>query len=270
MSKEELSSTELQKIEFEILRYIKKVCELHNINYYLIGGTALGAIRHHGFIPWDDDIDIAMLRDDFEQFCSVMKKNNTDYKLLSLNSDKKYTLPLAKVIDTRTVLHQLHQREKRELGVYVDIFILDNIPESKSIQDKFIKRQVFIARLWEAAQSKDQPEMNHFKAILKTFGRRFLWIIGPRFFARMLDNNAKMFKNIDTKLCGSLVYSTIWGKSIYPKTYFSPGRKERFEKEDFTVPSLVEEYLKNDYGDYMQLPPVEKRVSHHNFVAYYK
>lgn len=268
--KKELSTSELQHIEFRILQYIKNICESNHIQYYLVGGTALGAIRHQGFIPWDDDVDIAMLRDDYEHFCSVMEKDSSDYKLLSINNNKKYSLPLAKVIDTNTVLYQLYQKDICELGVYVDIFILDNVPQERESQNKLVKGQIVLNRLWNAAQNKDHSEDNIFKAVFKAVGRRILWIIGPRFFAKLLDKRAQKYRYSDTNMCGSLTYSTILGKSIYPKSFFSAGKKVLFENDEFIAPLLVEEYLKNDYGDYMQLPPIEKRISHHDFVAYYK
>lgn len=124
---DEFTIQDVQKLEFDILKYIKKVCDENKINYYLAYGTLIGAVRHHGFIPWDDDIDIMMPREDFIKFVESTNKDKHDYfKVVCRENNTNFTAPLPKVIDSRTKLTQHYGFiEKVDLGVYVDIFILD-------------------------------------------------------------------------------------------------------------------------------------------------
>ena len=122
---------QMQKIEFDILKYIKDVCDRNGVIYYLAYGTLIGAVRHSGFIPWDDDIDIHMAREEYFRFVEILKMNpHPYYKLVSRDTDKAFTAPLPKVIDTRINLIQDYGFiEKVTLGPYVDIFILQVFPD---------------------------------------------------------------------------------------------------------------------------------------------
>ncbi len=267
----ELTTIELQKIENDILRFTAGICDKNGITYYLSSGTLLGAVRHGGFIPWDDDIDLYMYREDYERFSEVMKTaKNSPYKLLYYKTDKNYSLPLPKVIDTRTVLRQLHQRETSVLGVYIDIFILDNAPDDAKERDKYIKRLSFLQRVWDAAQNKDNDTGDNIKLIIKKALRRVLWVIGPRTFSIVIDKYAQKYRKAETGFCGNLTYSNNLRKAIIQKCIYGKGKKLVFEGEPYNAPERYEEYLTHYYGDYMQLPPIDKRTSAHNFEAFMK
>lgn len=129
MIKEITKIDELKFISYNILKFVADFCEINNIKYYLFAGTLLGAIRHEGFIPWDDDIDIAIPRDDYEKFIIEFDRNNdVNYKVLSIENSNKYYLPYAKVIDNRTLLFE-DGKESMPIGVFIDIFPLDSIPD---------------------------------------------------------------------------------------------------------------------------------------------
>ena len=129
---------ELHQIETDILTAIDEICRKENIRYYLAGGTLLGAVRHKGFIPWDDDIDIAMPRDDYERFLKVMRKGaHPYYKILALEYKEDYPYTFAKVVDTRTRLQEEIGKDLPEMGVFIDIFPLDGMGDDrdKAMQD---------------------------------------------------------------------------------------------------------------------------------------
>lgn len=270
MGKRIIESNELKKIENEILIYIKEVCERENIMYYLSGGTVLGAVRHGGFIPWDDDIDLYMYRKDYQKFTEVMRHSDPRFKLLYLDTDRNYTLPLPKVIDTRTILTQLNQIEKEPIGVYVDVFILDNVPDDEQIRHKYINKMRRLIDLWTFAQCKDSGTHSGIKGCIYKIIRNILWAIGPRFFAVRLDKMAKKYYSIETEYCGNITYSPNVYKAVTKKDIYGKGAPLLFEGIKYNAPQKVDEYLRHLYGDYMEFPPVDERVSHHDFVAYYK
>ena len=119
---------ELHQIELDMLKEIDRICRRENIQYYLAGGTLLGAVRHKGFIPWDDDIDIAMARDEYERFLKVMKKERHPYlKIFAMEFDKEYQYTFAKVVDTRTRLIEEIGKDLPDMGVFIDIFPIDGL-----------------------------------------------------------------------------------------------------------------------------------------------
>ena len=138
---EKMNLEQVKAIELEILDFIDSVCKEYDITYYLAGGTFLGAVRHQGFIPWDDDIDLIMPRKDYKRFIKAVNDKKTKYKALSGYTDLNYRKKFVKVVDTDTVLIE-HGLEKMErLGIYVDVFPLDNLPNDKDKRRKMQKTQ---------------------------------------------------------------------------------------------------------------------------------
>ena len=128
-----LTIDEIKQTELSILDYIDSVCKQHNVRYYLAYGTLLGAIRHKGFIPWDDDIDIYMLRSDYDRFIQLLSaEKENHYSLLSIYNDSDYFYEFAKVVDNRTSINANNLKAMRNEGVWVDIFPLDNVPKRSS------------------------------------------------------------------------------------------------------------------------------------------
>ena len=150
------SLDELKKIELDIMIKVHQFCEENGIKYYMIAGTLIGAIRHKGFIPWDDDIDIAMPREDYEKFLKIFPEYGKKNNLLAVNNRTKpyYGRPMTKVIDTRTSLTEPEYRSDDPIGVFVDIWVMDGVPDDASKGDWLKKmrreKEILFASVYKA------------------------------------------------------------------------------------------------------------------------
>lgn len=267
---ERIDSVQLKKIEFDILKYFKKICIENQLQYFLCGGTLLGAIRHKGFIPWDDDIDVFMPRADYEKLLQVMKKKEEEkYQLYEHTYYKNYLYPFAKLCDTNTVLIEEYNFGM-EIGVYIDIFPIDNIPDNDILYKKLYKKYSKLHFLLVTATDR-HPWKSHkwYKCIPKGLLHYILQLYGASKITKKMIENAKLYNNIDTGFCGGVV----WGYGLrerMSKKCFEKAVPVEFEKEIFDAPAGYEIYLKQIYNDYMQWPPEDKRISNHCFKAYYK
>ena len=249
-----------------ILKFIKEICDQNRINYYLAFGTLLGAVRHKGFIPWDDDIDIVMTRKDYNQFRTIISSIDTRYKLLDLTTNNNFDSPLPKVVDTLTILSQTQTREKEPIGVYVDIFILDNIPDNYISRYTFLTSLTIIQKAWSFVRYK--------RVYSKLSPLYYLYIFSttlfsPRSIAKLLDDYSQKYNNCKTKCFGHNNHCSNRYKYIYKKSWFEEGTNVEFEGEWYRTAKDWDAFLTCLFGNYMELPPEEARVSNHIFEAYY-
>ena len=156
---EQFTLTKVQELEFGILQFIKKVCDENQIRYYLAYGTLIGAVRHKGFIPWDDDIDIMMPRKDYKKLLAILnEQQHPYYKLISADTDKRFQVPLPKIVDTRTLLVQDYDIiEPVPLGVYVDIFLMDGAGDDYHIAVQHYDEAFKLYRYWKKSRLKLAP-----------------------------------------------------------------------------------------------------------------
>ncbi len=252
---------QLQKTEVEILDEIVRICEKHNLKYYLIGGTLLGAVRHKGFIPWDDDLDIVMPRADFNRFCELCQVElGEKYYLHTINSDKEYWLIFAKVRKNNTIFDEksistVHDTHK---GVFVDIFPLDEAKRPSSKVQKFrtfkIKTISMVIYRKKKLNIKFGIKTKIFAA-LTPFSIKRLTKWQNKLMTK--DNN----KGYDYYINYGSNYKT--EKQTILKTVYEPSCKLEFEGKLYNAPGNYEFFLERIFGaDYMQLPPEEKRVTH--------
>jgi len=266
---------ELQKIELEMLQEIDKICRHYHIRYYLAGGTLLGAVRHQGFIPWDDDIDIAMPREDYEQFIKIMShKKHPIYKLLAIECTKGYPYTFAKVVDTRTRLVEEIGKDLHQMGVFIDIFPIDGMGNQK---EKAMQRLMKIIRLrsriWEAALKKDEiknKERNLKNQMIKSAANGLIKIIGIKRCYHYMMKYVKQETFQDSKWIASAVGGAGIEREVIERKYFDNMIEMEFEGKRFYAPEGYEKYLTNLYGDYMQMPPKEKRVASHRGKIWWK
>lgn len=257
----------LQRIEIDILDEIVRVCEKHDIKYYLAGGTLLGAVRHGGFIPWDDDIDISMPREEYNIFKEICKKElDGKYFLQNHESESKYWYGIShvKVRKNGTLFEESWIEHLNDVhkGIFVDIFILDHVKKKESIlQDiQAILLNIFM-NLYRYKQIGATRKMFFkYEFIL------FIILLASFFKAEHLIKLQKLIisKNFNLDYEYYVNFGSPYGhkKTTISKKIYDPPKKIKFEGKFYNAPNDWHNYLKCIYGDYMKLPPKDKRVRH--------
>ena len=255
----------MQEIELDMLRAFVEVCRKLSLRYYLVGGTLLGAVRHQGFIPWDDDIDISMPRADYEIFLREGQKHLPEHLFLqSIYSEPEYHLNFAKIRDSRSTFVEYAVRKRRiHHGVFIDIFPLDVYPEDPKARRSMDRHQKIFKYRLRAEMEIPEPARHGTAAELGLRFLEFLSKLPYPDYRKMLEARERIqsgAKGGETwvNYCGA------WGRrEIMPAAWYGEGTEVTFEGLSVMGPSQWENWLTRIYGDYMQLPPVEKRVSHH-------
>lgn len=263
---------ELRLIQMDILSYVDKICRENGIKYSLSGGTLIGAVRHKGYIPWDDDIDIMLVREEYEKLINVLSTSYNDnsipYKVLTHSEEKRYLFPFAKVIDTRTILRE-NVCGGLDLGIDIDIFPIDSIPCVENKSDRIIKRMRCLYNMLMIKRLKVSSHRSVRKNITIALSRILLSPISYHWIINKMERKAISFSNEKPSRRACLV----WGygqKEVVPYSVHESHIELPFEDRKFMVIADYHTYLSNVYGNYMQLPPEEKRISHHGFEAYWK
>lgn len=266
---ESMKLQEIQAVELEILIKIDSICREQNIQYFLQYGTLIGAIRHKGFIPWDDDLDIMMPRDDYERFIQYMKNHREDMKpieLIHYSTNKKYIYPIARVSDSRYTV-EYPDTEDYGLGIFVDIYPLDGCGESweeaKTIIEGFEWNKELI-RLAGIDHFVRSP-LGKFRSLVKRIFFHVFKITGPKPVLKQVDRKAKK-RNYNSS---SIVACTVWTYVPMLREWLQPIEWE-FAGHVFYIPKEYDKILRKNYNDYMQLPPENERVGHHAYKAYLK
>ena len=266
-----LSISEIKKCELNILKEYTDYCEKNNLKYYLAYGTLLGAIRHKGFIPWDDDIDVYMPRPDYEKFLKLTGYNpikpNLETRLYDFCTNKNI-YPFAKVIDNKTIVYEKGKSKKNISGIWIDIFPLDGFPEDVNKAKSLYNKYLTLRNFQDLATTKPfYANQNLFKKIIKTlFVAPLVRLYDVKKICRKMDLLAQSYSYEDS----NLVSDVTWGDNIesyIKKSELEPAITVEFEKHLFKAPCGWNEYLTRLYGDYMQLPPENERITH-GFVAY--
>lgn len=251
---------EIQLNEIEILKYIHGVCQENGLTYYMFGGTLLGAVRHKGFIPWDDDIDIVMPREDYDKLIEISKEWKGRYYLAVPEKDKNYYLQYGKVYDTYTQLENSGNDHNFNMaGVFVDIFPLDGLGNDyqKAIRHKerimfWRKREYYLYK--RRYGYKKEKWVNEIVEIpFRLLGKSFLYSV--------LSKLVHKYNFYDSNYVGNIVGGN--KTACIKKSIFSSSLEMEFESEKFNGIVQYDELLRIIYGDYMTLPPEEKRVSLH-------
>jgi len=269
----ELSLEEIKKIELDILKDIHRVCEKNGLRYYLAGGTLLGAIRHKGFIPWDDDIDILMPRPDYMKFIKIYEnEGDKKYKLTSPYNNKNHLYTFTKVFDTRTIKIEngLNYDSENIGGIEVDVFPTDGLPDNIDKSNKYFRKQKLLFHLYSFSVTKKSVNKNIIKRIIKNTIVYICRLIGKQRFIKVINNNAMKYEFDKSNYIGLSVTTYYGSKERIEKKHYIEQIKVEFEGYLFNAPKNYDQYLSNLYGDYMKLPPEDKRVTHHEYEAYWK
>lgn len=255
----------------DILKAFMQICDRHGLRYYCCAGTAIGAVRHHGIIPWDDDIDVIMPRPDYDRLLEIAKVEDFGkYEIISPYSDPTYPLFFSKLSDRTTTL--IEERERPcVIGLYVDIFPLDatddDVEKAKMLKAKYTK---IINRLNAISTHNSFGEYIHLLTDTKEWGRFVIKTIAffcrPKVRRHLLAQMEEISHRYDyDKARNVQVYTGSYGyKEIFPKEWLGEGKMFPFEDIEVPLPQEYDKYLRHFFGDYMQFPPVEQRVEKHH------
>lgn len=275
MSKEIIDVKVLREFQLGILDEIDSVCKKNDIEYSLDCGTLLGAVRHKGYIPWDDDIDIIMSRENYDRFVALPKTVYKDeYSLIHFSNQKKYPLTFAKVENNKTeLLEDNYQNMNFRQGVYVDIFVADRVSDDPKKLKKYLVQLKKSNLIKYSYNLKIVSKASSFSVKVLRFFAMFLnKIIGLYKLNKKEDALWKKFYGCTeaTKTFGSnIVIPHLMGvENLVDYDIFNEYINIEFEGKSYRSIKEYDRYLTKLYGDYMQLPPVEKRVSHHGFVSF--
>ena len=261
------NNNELKQCELMILKEFISVCDKLKICYYLMGGTMLGAVRHHGFIPWDDDIDVGMPREDFEIFIEK-GQDLLDHSLFiqTHDTDPEYPCAFAKVRNSNTTFIEASLRERNiNHGVWIDVFPLDYYPEEpnngKRMRLRWNRYSFRIGR--ECFSRVPQMDKAPLAKRVERNIRSFLYTLSMPNVERIIQKREQMITSVP-KSNVYVNWSGAWGqKEVAPVDWYGEGLMTTFEGLQCRIPLEYDKWLTQVYGNYIELPPVEKRIGHH-------
>jgi len=265
---EKIKLEQLKIIQLDILDAIHMFCQSNNIRYSIACGTLLGAIRHKGYIPWDDDVDIYLLRKDYNQLMTNFPDTYQKvYKIASFERKDKWDKAYAKAYNSKTnIIENAHY--KHIIGVSIDIYPIDDVPDNEDEWNRYNLKRRFFQRCYQAKLMRFSSNRTLGKNMLLFLVKAILSPFSLRKIALFLNNfaqkfNGKGYNNVFESVQGMLQ------KHYFPKTLFEDIIEVNFEDRVYHCFANYHEYLKNAYGEYMKLPPKEKRISKHDFDAYW-
>lgn len=267
----ELNIKEIQAVELDLLNTFDDFCVNNNLRYSLGGGTLLGAVRHGGFIPWDDDIDVMMPRPDYNRMISICKTDNT-INLIAHELDNKYHNLFAVLSDRQTyIIDDVSGVYKGSLGITIDIFPIDGLGNSKASAKLCFFRTAFYKELLIASNWKRYVRSNTHSVLLEPL-RLVLFFLSRLFSKKWLISKIEKQcsrYSFDNSLYAGCISGSYRLKEIMPQSLFTDYKAIHFENELYLAIKNYDPYLKKHYGEYMCLPKPEHRATHHTFKAYY-
>ena len=264
MAVKTIDNSQFKEIALDILIDFDDLCRKHNIKYSLAYGTLLGAVRHKGYIPWDDDIDVIMLRKEYEKFLKVKDSLKREHTFISVETNPLYSASLAKIYNNKTVLKEILHRDLCDIGVYIDVFVFDYVSESKFKRRVLYYQALLCRKIW--AFSTYFPKTNfHLEKICRDYSAKYQ--LGRK--ANLWLNKKLKQQPISTLVCAMLfVYSWDWD------TFLVEDMKDLFEMQFeghyFFCFKKYDMFLTRWYGDYLKLPPENERVVGHSYNVHYK
>ena len=270
MEDKKLTLREIQLEELEILKKFIDFAKENNLTYFVCGGTLIGAVRHKGFIPWDDDIDICMPRPDYDKLIELSKNKliSKEYEVRAIElKNTKY--PFAKIVNKNIVVQS---KSKEDKNLWIDVFPIDGISDDERKAKEQIKKITMCKQIEYLKNTKcfdiikeNKSKLNKAKKILL---KPFAMILSQRIISKKMIKISKENDYLKTKRLGAY----IWGygeKEILDRSVFEKRIELQFENINISAPIGYHEYLSSLYGDYMKLPPKEKQIQH-SIIAYKK
>lgn len=257
----------LQNLELENLDVLINICKKYNLRYYLIGGTLIGVLRHHGFIPWDDDIDVGLPRPDYNRFIKIAADELPHFMdIKTMTSDPNYKCYFTRLINNKKKIYWDHGQYKAKIGVWTDVFPLDGLPDKLFMRKLHVFNVNFHKAIYKFSQinyittNKKRPFIERFLikfAMITHIGK----LINPDKALHSLDKTLQKYDYEKSNWVWN--FSGCYGKKeIVPKIQLGGIRQDVFENRIVSIPEAAEAYLNNIYGNWKELPPPEKRTSH--------
>lgn len=263
----QLTIEESKQLLLNILDVVTRFCDERGINYFLDYGTLLGAVSHKGFIPWDDDIDIGMLRPDYDRFMKEFNGYNPRYEFHCIENDSKFVWPFGKVVDNRTIGVREHMKYAT-YGVNIDIFVHDNAPDNDETVMRMYRLRNFYGKMsFKRFNGIFTEAHGNIVRRLCVYAFRTILKIFPRdYFTRKVAENSKRYMLKNTRRIGEFVSNY---QALIDKSAVSSFVDLEFEGKKYKAPIGYDELLTQYYGDYMTPPPLEKRTRTHSFFTGY-
>lgn len=255
----------MRELQMQVLDYVDAFCRKNNIRYTISGGTLLGAVRHGGYIPWDDDMDIQMLRSEYDRFSELWNKTKEEhpYEYVSIESGNSLGYVYGKVHNPKTIT-LLHGVERT--GVYIDVFPVDDVLDEDDFKRRYAKRK----KLYQSMFAAFAIETNNYLG----FAHKLVYKFRARgknrnYYAEQINNLAKANNGKGARKVFEMV-SGFLCKHPMDKAIFEDYADIKFENRVYMAVKDYDSYLTETFGDYMTPPPVEQQKSHHAFVPYWK
>lgn len=272
---EKLKLKEIQKETLRLLLIFDQICKSIGVQYTLIWGSLIGAVRHKGFIPWDDDLDVLVKRDDFEKLMNYFENNNiSPYKIASRKNTNNYVYGIPRFFNSNFIYKSTIPGEKKiELGIFIDIYPLDNYGDSISVVNKVYKKMHKLKRNYYIYVGNFYAEKGIKKFLFILKHKYFKIRYGNTFFDKIEREQKKILSEYTSskdKYVGVAVWDANTRPYFFDRRMFEDFTYLEFEHHYFPAPKMYDKILKETYGDYLQLPPVESRKPQHNYEIYRK
>lgn len=261
MSEEE-TLQHIKDVELLILKDFIDICDKNYLDYYLFFGTEIGAVRHQGFIPWDDDIDVMMFREDYEKFLKIMEELNSDkYTVYDIRYNEQYFFQFGRLSLNGTYWAEYWDNQVNfKMGIHIDLFILDKVPNNKFKRFLYMRRCLLLCKFCSIASIKIGEGSGLVKTISNILHSIFN-IVGltPKYYQKKLLKLFRKYENDDCKYYADLTMNEL---PYFKIEDFKPAKEVKFEDICAKIPNNQEATIGRIFGDYMKLPPEEERVAH--------
>lgn len=256
-----LSLNELKKEELNILYTFKSFCQKNGLRFYLAGGTLLGAVRHRGFIPWDDDIDVCMSRPDYEKLIQLYDNTDSRCQLRCIEKNN-FSAPYAKMVNINTHIKAKYSTSDDDKNLWIDIFPVDGLPEELSTVKDLYKSCDFYRTIYLLNFAKLGEGRSSFRKYMKYLLKPIAMLYGKNRCVHKLECIAKKHKYEDSEYVGIVAWGLYGAGEMMLKSEFEKAVEVEFEGEMYPAFSCWDSYLTGLYHDYMTLPPESKRKTH--------